>query len=171
MDITRLAKIFRILLIALMIGTVAFIFVNSTLPADESQEQSDAIKDAILEVLPEDSEAYSFVDEYIRKIAHFTEYGLLGIEVAVYIALFERRRLRRAPLALLLPLFVGFIDESIQIISDRGPTISDVWIDIGGFATFFCLALLVICVIYLLVRLVRKHLLSANEDREAVSEE
>lgn len=171
MDITRLAKIFRILLIALMIGTVAFIFVNSTLPADESQEQSDAIKDAILEVLPEDSEAYSFVDEYIRKIAHFTEYGLLGIEVAVYIALFERRRLRRAPLALLLPLFVGFIDESIQIISDRGPSISDVWIDIGGFATFFCLALLVLCVIYLLVRLVRNRFFSANEDADALTEE
>ena len=160
MDITRLAKIFRILLIALMIGTVAFIFVNSMLPKDESQEQSDAIKDAILEVLPEGSKTYNFVDQYIRKIAHFTEYGMLGIEVALYIALYERGRLRRAPLALLLPLFVGFIDESIQIFSDRGPAISDVWIDIGGFITFFCLALLVICVICLLARLVRKRLLS-----------
>ena len=134
----------RILLILLMAATVVFIFVNSTFPPDKSQQQSDTVKDAILEILPEDSYAAEAVENDIRKVAHFTEYGLLGIELAVYLFIFERRRPWLLPAALLLPLFVGFIDESIQITSGRGPAISDVWIDIGGFATFYHLALAVL---------------------------
>ena len=76
-------KIVGYLLIAMMIGTVLFIFINSMLPPEKSTEQSDTIKDIIVEILPDNSKAENFVEEYIRKIAHFTEYGLLGIELAV----------------------------------------------------------------------------------------
>ena len=85
----------------------------------------------------------NFVEEYIRKIAHFTEYGLLGIELAVYLLLLHRRRPSLFGLAMTVPFFVGFIDESIQSLSGRGPLIEDVWIDIGGFATFYALTLAV----------------------------
>ena len=131
------------LLIAMMIGTVLFIFINSMLPPEKSAEQSDTIKDIIVEILPDDSKAENFVEEYIRKIAHFTEYGLLGIELAVYLLLLHRRRPSLFGLAMTVPFFVGFIDESIQSLSGRGPLIEDVWIDIGGFATFYALALAV----------------------------
>jgi len=139
MRLDTLKKVTRYALLALMLLTVLFIFYNSMLPPEESQEQSDTIKDVIVEVLPDNSPSEGFVEKYIRKIAHFSEYGLLGIEVALYIIFFERKRLVYSPLALLIPFLVGFLDESIQSLTDRGPAISDVWIDIGGFATFFLL--------------------------------
>ena len=125
------------------------------LPPEKSTEQSDTIKDIIVEILPDNSKAESFVEEYIRKIAHFTEYGLLGIEMAVYLMLFYRRRPSLFGFALLVPFFVGFIDESIQSLSGRGPLIEDVWIDIGGFATFYALTLAV-CFSALAIVLVTK---------------
>lgn len=136
-------KIVAWLFIALMIGTVLFIFINSMLPPEKSTEQSDTVKDIIVEILPDNSKTENFVEEYIRKIAHFTEYGLLGVELAVYLMLFHRRRPYLFALALTVPFFVGFIDESIQCLSGRGPLIEDVWIDIGGFATFYSLTLAV----------------------------
>ena len=91
-------------------------------------------------MIPEDTELHSFVTEYIRKIAHFTEYGLLGIEIALYIAFFAQDKKRLASLSPAVPFFVGFFDETIQCFSKRGPMIEDVWIDIGGFFTFSLLA-------------------------------
>ena len=132
----RLLLVTRIVLIALVAATLAFIFGNSILPPDESKEQSDTVKDIILEILPDGSPAESFVEQYIRKIAHFSEYGLLGIEVALYMIILERRRLRFAPLSLIFALLVSFTDESIQMFTERGPAIMDVWIDVGGFAFF-----------------------------------
>ena len=143
-------------LLSIMLMTVLFIFYNSTLPPEKSQGQSDTIKDVIIEVLPDNSPSENFVEEYIRKIAHFSEYGLLGVEVAIYLIFFERRRLAFSPIALLLPLLVGFIDESIQSLSDRGPTIADVWIDIGGFATFFLLTFAVFGAAVLVIIVVKK---------------
>ena len=92
----RILYVFRIFLIAMMLGTVVFIFVNSCLPPEVSSEESEAVGGFITSLIPEDTELYKFVKEYIRKIAHFTEYGMLGIEIAVYIMLYEKRRLPRA---------------------------------------------------------------------------
>ena len=157
-----IAKIVGYLLIALMLGTVLFIFINSMLPPEASTEQSDTVKDIIVEILPDDSKAENFVEEYMRKIAHFTEYGLLGVEMAVYLMLFHRRRTYLFGLALLVPFFVGFIDESIQSLSGRGPLIEDVWIDIGGFATFYALTLAV-CFSALAIVLATKTIKNKNK--------
>ena len=53
------------------------------------------------------------------------------------------------------PFFVGFIDESIQSISGRGPLIEDVWIDIGGFATFYALTLAVCFSVIAVIRVIK----------------
>ena len=133
-------EIFRIILAVLMLGTLIFIFVNSALPPEVSDEQSAAVGGFITSLLPEGTRLHSFVSEYIRKIAHFTEYGLLGIETALYVLLYAKRRGRAVLTTLPLPLFVGFTDETVQIFSGRGPAISDVWIDIGGFFFFGSIA-------------------------------
>lgn len=157
MRLEILKKIAKYTLILLMAATVIFIFVNSMLPPEKSQEQSDGIKDVIIEVLPDGSKAESFVEQYIRKVAHFTEYGLLGIELAVYLIFFEGRRRWLMALAPVLPFFVGFIDESVQIASGRGPSIEDVWIDIGGFATFYLITLAAYGAVMLVIFAVRKY--------------
>ena len=152
-----LLKYFRIFLLLLMLGTLVFIFVNSSLPPEASDEQSTAVGGFITSFIPEDSSLYSFVTEYIRKIAHFTEYGMLSIELSVYVMLYAKRRLRSALTTLPVPFFVGFADETVQIFSGRGPSISDVWIDIGGFIFFGTISYgALIGLYYLVLTVVRK---------------
>ena len=148
--------VLRVFLYLAMAATVIFIFVNSSLPPELSSEQSDAVGGFIASIIPPDTAVGSFILDNLRKIAHFTEYGLLGIEIAIYVTVFgEKKRVRRALSALPVPLFVGFTDETIQIFSGRGPEISDVWIDIGGFIFFSLLAYGGLALILLAVRLVK----------------
>ena len=141
-------KYLQITLIVLIVATISFIFINSMLPPEASSEQSGAVAEFIETIIPEDTELGSLIQEYIRKIAHFTEYGLLGFEIAIYIVLFVEKRLMYAMVNMLTPLVVGFVDETIQIFSDRGPSITDVWIDIGGFVFFSVIAYMICGLIY-----------------------
>ena len=114
------------------------------------------MSDIITSIIPEDTSLGKFIIEYIRKIAHFTEYGFLGIQVALYVTIFGQKRLKFALSGYIIPFFVGFADETVQIWSDRGPSISDVWIDIGGFFTFSSLAYAVILLFLLVCKKVRE---------------
>ncbi len=133
-------EICRYLLIILIVATLVFIFTNSLKSKEESIEDSAAVGGILSTIFPPDTDFGAFIAQYLRKIAHFTEYGLLGVEVALYVCIFTKRRVRCGLIFSATPLFVGFIDESLQYISDRGPAISDVWIDIGGFTLFSLLA-------------------------------
>ena len=115
----------------------------------QSTADSDAVKDfvsdVIAPVIPPESDLGQTIIKNIRKIAHFTEYGLLAIESALLIALLARKRGGRykfAGLSVLAALIVAFFDETIQIFSKRGPAIADVWLDVGGFVTYTALTLL-----------------------------
>ena len=146
----------RIALIVAIIATVIFVFYNSCLSKEESSEQSNAASQVIEALLPDGTAFKEFVLENIRKIAHFTEFGMLGVEIAIYILLYERKRWRFfTPLSTLVPFFVGFLDESIQVLSDRGPMITDVWIDIGGFFAFSILVYLVGCLSLFVFKLIK----------------
>lgn len=145
----------RIVLLTLIAATLVFIFVNSALPPEKSSEASDGFSDFIATIIPPDTTLGGFIKDYIRKIAHFTEYGLLGMLLALYLSLFAKRRVRAALFSPLFALVVGFIDESIQIASKRGPEILDVWIDIGGFVFFSLIAYGVIFLVWQAVRLLR----------------
>ena len=149
----------RIALLVSMLLTVAFIFYNSSLPKQESADASDKLGEIVEEILPDDTPVEDFVLTNLRKIAHFTEYGLLGIEIALYVLIFERRRWYVSlPISYACPFAVGFLDESIQVLSERGPSITDVWIDIGGYATFASLAYLIGGAALLIIYFIRKRM-------------
>ena len=159
-------KVLRYLLLLVIVGTIAFIFGNSMLPPEKSTEQSEAVKDIIVEILPDDTAAENFVEEYIRKIAHFTEYGLLGIEIAIYLMVFTKRKAKVLALAILTPLFVGFIDETIQRFTERGPSIDDVWIDIGGFVLFYLITVAAFFVGIIAVKKIKETINNKNYGKE-----
>ena len=147
----------RIALIVAIIATVIFVFYNSCLSKEESSEQSNAASQVIEALLPDGTAFKEFVLENIRKIAHFTEYGILGTEVALYILIYERKRCKMfAPLSLLVPVLVGFLDESIQVLSERGPSITDVWIDIGGYFAFSILVYIVAGTVFFVKDLLKR---------------
>ena len=136
----------RILLIVLIILTVAFIFIQSAKSPERSAEDSDRVGEMVEEIIPPDTPPGEFIQINLRKIAHFVEFSVLGLEVALYVWLFARKRsfiLASYPIA----LFVALIDETVQIFSGRGSSLSDVWLDFSGFLTtatlFYGVALLV----------------------------
>ena len=84
----------------------------------------------------------------LRKAAHFSEYGLLGVEFSLLLGLQHDKNgknLQHGRNLLDFPL-IGMLcavtDETIQIFSGRGSLVSDVWIDAVGFSTGFFLTVL-----------------------------
>ena len=154
--LARIKYLLGWVLLALIAGTVVFMFVNSALPPEVSAEQSGTVGGIIAEIIPPDTDLGSFIQEYLRKIAHFTEYGMLGIEISLLVFFYFKRRVLFGCSAAAVPFFVGFIDESIQILSDRGPSISDVWIDIGGFITFSLLSYAVLALGDITLKMIKK---------------
>ncbi len=132
-------KLLRVALLALIALTAAFAFVQSSLSPEASSSESGAVGDVIGEIIPPETPVGGYVQTNIRKIAHFVEFALLGAEVAVYILVFTPWR-ERVILSYPFAVITAFLDESIQMFTDRGPAISDVWIDFSGFV---CASLIV----------------------------
>ncbi len=137
-------KIIQLILILMIAATLIFTFVQSTKSPEKSSADSDAVGGWVGEIIPPQTPVGGFVQINLRKIAHFTEFAVLGFETALYMILFCRKP---NPILLTYPLsvIVAFFDETIQIFSGRGPSVSDMWIDVSGFV---CLSLLTYAVFF-----------------------
>ena len=152
---TRTVEILKTTLIVLIIATLGFIFFQSMLPPDKSSEQSNAVGEIVGEVIPPDTKPGEFVQINLRKIAHFLEFALLGTELSLYAALSKRSKGFMLK-TYIFSVFVALFDETIQIFSGRGPAISDVWIDVLGFAAAASLVYItVFSVIFLRKKMVK----------------
>ena len=140
-------KIIRYSLLLLIAATLIFIFTNSLLPPEVSSEESDAVSEILEVILPEDTEIQEFVIGNIRKIAHFTEFAVLGAEIFALLALESLSIGKCGMYTSFGSLFLAFIDETLQIFSKRGPTILDVWIDFLGAACSILLGLIILFLI------------------------
>ena len=131
--------------------TVFIILFNSLLPVPVSDAQSNAvatsgmkarlgfgvataIKPAVQAVAVDGRNYLSLT----RKLAHVWEFTLLGAELGVLAVLRKKHLPARLGAALACGLFVGLVDETVQIFSLRGPKIQDVWLD--GLGVFLGLA-------------------------------
>ena len=114
--------------IFLLVLNLVFIWGNSLLPAEISQ----SISDCVLELLPELSDEPVQPEEeshLIRKVAHFTEFTVLGLLLGWLATLLKRKRWMPIPVG----ISVACIDETIQMfVPDRGPGLLDVGIDSCG---------------------------------------
>lgn len=70
----------QILYICLSFAIMVFIFVQSALPADLSQEESNFLVPFVMKLFQISADSASFL---IRKTAHFTEYAILGASLSV----------------------------------------------------------------------------------------
>jgi len=133
--------------VLLLAVTVGFVFNNSAKPTAESQQASAAVADKIEQIVQktESGETKSELVSvnYLRKAAHAVEFFALGLELAVFSLLVGRRKYNFQKLwnVLSVALFVAVADESIQILSGRGPKVRDVLIDFCGAAVGIALVL------------------------------
>ena len=116
------------ILTILLILVLAFIWGNSCLSIPESRKESGQVMNFIEPFLAFFVGKGNVTQHLVRKLAHFTEFAALGSILALLLPLTWKGRLVAASCGLLS----GLIDETIQIFSDRGDQISDVWLDFAG---------------------------------------
>lgn len=129
-------KRWNIVLVLLLALTLAFIWGNSLLPRTESQEISRgllaelcaALETVGLHIDPQN-------DHWLRKLAHFGEFALLGAELCALLFLNCRARPQGFVNCAFAGLAVAVTDEALQLISNRGSQVQDVLLDFAGFVT------------------------------------
>ena len=135
--------------------TLAFIWSNSM----QSRAVSGGLKTWLEQLL------HTELSEFLlRKAAHFSEYGLLGVEFSLLLGLqYDKngKNLQHGRNLLDFPL-IGMLcavtDETIQIFSGRCSLVSDVWSDTAGFSTGFFLPVL----LFLLINHCKKSRVTGN---------
>lgn len=120
------------LCITLIVCNLIFIWGNSLLPGEISGAFSDWVKDLLAPLFGWKGEGGG-QGGLLRKVAHFTEFAVLGVCFRWLLGMLSSKR----SLQLLIPLGSAFaaacIDETIQIfVPLRGPGIKDVAIDTSG---------------------------------------
>ena len=127
------------ILLVLLILTLAFIWGHSMVPKTLSADESGRALKLLYPLLSLFLDPKDITNHLVRKMAHFTEYAVLGMELRTLVgmycsngkaALFNKEMVFIPAVA--YAFFTSFIDETIQIFSGRGPQIADVWLDVFG---------------------------------------
>ena len=84
----------------------------------------------------------------LRKMAHFSEYGLLGVLWTMELWLGPHREKRRGTMERLrFCMLTAFLDETIQLfVPGRSGEIRDVWIDTAGAWTGIMITTCLVCI-------------------------
>ncbi len=142
-----------IILFALLIFQMLFIFAMSSFGPDSSNAQSNFFVNLISGLVPNlktNTSASAFdlktLVFFVRKTAHFTEYAILGL--LFYLNLKHHSNKKQSPklfaLAILFSALYACTDEFHQLfVPGRTGQIFDVFVDTLG-ATFGCLIVLVV---------------------------
>lgn len=131
----------RVISMVLIVLNLAFIWGNSLMTGEDSGDLSGGILAWINSFLGFDEAGAELLHHLIRKAAHFTEFACLGALLAWNCRL--RGEKHTAILPALLGMAAAVVDESIQLFTpDRGPSLTDVWIDTSGVVTGMMLLLL-----------------------------
>ncbi len=163
-------RVVCLLLLATVFLTLLFIFGNSLASREESQEISDKVNESIGEVITvvtgkEDSSLEDFFTKYHRKIAHFVEFALLGLQVILLLHFSDRRSFSYLASGAFLSFAVASVDEGIQMLTGRGDQVADVFIDVGGYLCAYFLGVLVLYFAFWRSRREKAPIISQNETR------
>ena len=130
------------------IAYILFIFSNSLKPADLSSADSGTVLALVQNMFASVGlDGTVITEHFIRKLAHFSEYTLLGILLTVCLKSYGFERERRITVQVMSGFAVPFVDETIQLVVEgRSGQISDVWLDCSGvlFGTALCIAAIVL---------------------------
>ena len=141
----------NIVLIAITLATIVFIWSNSLQSIPESQTKSIDFLNKVKPLLGIFVGTGNVTDHLVRKLAHFTEFGALGCELALLLALRKRINWQSVINSAFFAMTVALTDETIQIFSGRGSQVQDVWLDFAG----SCTGILFVVVIFGLIKMAR----------------
>jgi VanZ family protein len=116
--------------------TTLLIWGQSLLTRDLSAAQSGALQGLLGRLFGEG--IYStFLYQNIRKVAHFTEYAVLGAEWAGFRLSVSPARRPTWQLMLVAGPLTATCDELLQFVSARAPRVTDVLLDCSGYFVGF----------------------------------
>ncbi len=127
-------KFLKIIPFILTVLTVLFIWFNSFMNSDNSELQSGFVLDLFNNI------GITVSEHFIRKMAHFSEYFLLGLLVTIDFNVITKstKYLTVMLSCFLTGIFTALIDESIQTFTPgRAGMVMDVWLDFSGFLFAF----------------------------------
>lgn len=134
-------SIARIIFLVLAIAVAITIFMFSSQDADKSSDVSEGVAKKVIDILPktknlsevEKKKLVKKSQKLVRKLAHFSIYAILGINIMLFLKTFSLVKNKQMLLTLLACLIYAVLDEIHQFFSDgRTPLITDVCIDVLG---------------------------------------
>lgn len=142
----------KIIQIILILATVAFIWGNSLPSIPESKAESLWVMELLKPLLEPIVGVGNVTNHLVRKLAHFAEFGVLGCVLMLFVIVRKRRGVQPIINCLFAGLAAAVIDETIQIFSQRGSQIQDIWLDFAGTA----MGIVFVLLISIIVRAIRK---------------
>lgn len=133
----------RAVLTVLIVLTLIFIFRNSTDSREESSALSLYVKELVGPILEVFVGKGNVTEHLVRKLAHFTEFFVLGAEFSFLLINEKKVGTAGVSLILLAGLVSALSDETVQLFFERGSSVKDVWLDFGGYCTAVALILLI----------------------------
>jgi len=136
--IDKKVKFLRFLYVTITLSLI-LVWGQSCIGKEQSAVSSDIVVEMIkpideLEPGYRSSEGWTYVElsTYVRKMAHVIEYALVGFQLMCILLLKGKNRVTDYINCVFAGMFIGLIDETIQIFSGRGSEIGDIWIDLAG---------------------------------------
>lgn len=162
----------RIVLTALCIGMLCFIFGNSLKAGEQSAEQSSGVVDMVQKavgifapnswIATATGEAYDRLHGIVRTIAHFCEFALLGaLFTWCYRSYTSEKAFFFVPVC--LSILVPIVDEFLQTLTPgRAAEMKDVLVDTAGGAAGCVFALLTLWIGFAIYKSKRKKCIESS---------
>ena len=130
----------RLLLRLVLIATLCFIWSNSMVGKEGSASLSRTATAWLNGI------GIPVTEHFVRKAAHFCEFGLLGCELMLLFWLRSGVHFQNLCNAAFAALLSAVTDETIQIFSGRGSQVQDVVLDFSGALTGILLVSLIMII-------------------------
>ncbi|MDE6181776.1 MAG: VanZ family protein [Eubacteriales bacterium] len=112
---------------------ILFIFYNSLQNGEESSNTSATVLNFLNNFLETININFKFEGYFIRKLAHFVEFFILGFSIMLTFEAFTGKTIKVLGYPLFLCLLIPVIDEYIQLFSEgRASLVSDILLDFSG---------------------------------------
>ena len=117
----------------LIVLNLIFIWGNSCMSKQSSSQSSSGVYETIKPILDATLGEGVVTHSVFRKTAHFIEFCCLGVLVSFLFVLLYRIKAKNLIAIFFVGLLVAVIDESLQILSNRGADVADVILDYCGY--------------------------------------
>ena len=132
--------------------TILFIWSNSLKPSSQSQQMSAQVYGGFANVLDAVFGKDAISHALFRKFAHIAEFFVLGVQISILFSLIYGFNLKNIVWIFVSGSMVAIIDESLQNVSKRTASITDVLIDILGLS----ISIIISYAVYYLVKRIKR---------------